>query len=585
MNDASRFSPPTAVQSEPSSSSSSAATVSHAHNSSRGPAAPMHDIDEQEDEIAASNGGREESGTMDSAEVTRSNNTYIDSLPSVYALPEVERSDSNVIEATDVIPVDVESPPLVDAQTPQYQRASLISVRVFKMTRGTKLGIAFQSVHGILRISKPPTRLLADSSLQAGDEVVSLNGIYCTGWNSNQAADLLKGTMGSISIVVEDPNGDPYGKEAIVFKDHRQDKLGIVFQNDTDGRLRIESILPNGLLGSDCPLNTDDYVISINTISCSEISSNLARSMVVESPGKVTIVATTINNEAAISNGSFILGVSSGRVANAPHATATATATEVITDEEQWGTVTDERNANPAFTSVMIFKPTQQTRLGIRLINTDGILQVSSILSDGILYSTPLKEGFIILSINSRRCKGWEASRALSVLKEAQGKLNIVTQNPNGDPHYVEAMVMKDSMQPKIGVTFKKTQGGKLRLVYIDPNGMLAESVLNKGDYVMAINSVPCQYLEANDATRLVRQAPKTVTILTKTQRSTGVVVSRISERHEAERSTELPAPLVSVSESERNKERNKVIGTCICSCSVIVVFVLIFAVAASGAL
>jgi hypothetical protein len=65
-------------------------------------------------------------------------------------------------------------------------------------------------------------------------------------------------------------------------------------------------------------------------------------------------------------------------------------------------------------------------------------------------------------------------------------------------------------------------------LDYIDPNGMLAESVLNKGDYVMAINSVPCQYLQAHDATRLVRQAPKTVTILTKTQRSTGVVVSSI---------------------------------------------------------
>jgi hypothetical protein len=553
----------------------------------------MQDIDEQEDEIAASNGGGEEFRTMDSDEGTRSNNTtYINSLPSVDALPEVERSDSNVIEATDVIPVDVESPPLVDATTPQYQRASLISVRVFKMTRGTKLGIAFKSVHGILHISKPPTRLLADSSLQAGDEVVSLNGIYCTSWNSHQAADLLKGTMGFVSIVVEDPNGDPNRKEATVFKDHPQDRLGIVFQNDMDGRLRIENILPNGFLGSDCPLNTDDYVISINAIPCSEISSNLARSMVVESPGKVTIVATTINNETAISNGSFILGVSSGRVANAPHATATATATEVITDEERWGTtITDETNANPAFTSVMLFKPSQQTKLGIRLINTDGILQVSSILSDGILCSSPVKEGFIILSINSRRCKGWEASRALSVLKEAQGKLNIVTQNPNGDPQYVEAMVIKDSMQSTIGVTFKRTQGGKLRLGYIDPDGMLAESVLNKGDYVMAINSVPCQYLEANDAARLVRQAPKTVTILNKTQRSTGVVVSRISERNEAEHSTELPALLVSVSESEvplviaseseREKDRGKQLGACICS-SVIVFFILVFA--ASGA-
>jgi hypothetical protein len=36
-------------------------------------------------------------------------------------------------------------------------------------------------------------------------------------------------------------------------------------------------------------------------------------------------------------------------------------------------------------------------------------------------------------------------------------KLNIVTQNPNGDPNYVEAMVMKSSAQPKIGATFTKT--------------------------------------------------------------------------------------------------------------------------------
>jgi hypothetical protein len=524
----------------------------------------MQDIEEQDD-ISASNGGGEEVRTIDSNEVTRSK-TYINSLPSVDALPEVERSDdSNVIEATDVVQVDVESPPLDHATIPRYQRASLISVRVFKMTRGVRLGIIFQKVHGTLQIAKLPTRLLADSSLQVGDEVVSLNGIHCASWSSTQAADLLKETMGFVSIIVEDPNGDPNEKEAIVFKDHPQDRLGISFQNDADGKLRIETIRRNGLLGFDCPLNTDDYVISINSIPCSEMNSNLARSMVVESPGKVTIVTTTVNHETetAISNGSFMMAVSPGQVANVPHATATATATEVITDEE-WGTVADETNANPAFVSVMLFKPSRQTRLGIRLINIDGILQVWRILSDGILSSSPLKEGFIILSINSRRCKEWEASRALSVLKESQGELTIVAQNPNGDPHYVEAMVMKHSQQSKIGVTFKKTEGGKLRLSNIHSNGMLAESVLNKGDYVMAINSVPCQYIEANDATRLVRQAPKTVTILTKTQRTTGVVLSRTSERHEAEHSTELPAPLESMSDEERNKMARNCIGAAI---------------------
>jgi C-terminal processing protease CtpA/Prc len=534
---------------------------------------------------------------MDSDEVTRSI-AYINSLPSVDALPEVESRNSNVIEATDVIPVlgealgaslgevlglvpgeelDVESPaPLVDVESPaQYQRASLISVRVFKTTRGTKLGIALISVNGILQISKPPTNLLADSSLQVGDEVVSLNGISCASWTSNQAADHLVGIIGLVSIVVEDPNGDPNQKEAIVFKDRPQDELGIAFQNDTDGRLRIEKIFPRGLLGSDCPLRTDDHVISINAIPCCEINSDLARSMVIESPGKVTIVASTMHHETAISNGSVIEGVSSGQEANAPHATMA----EVITDEE-WGTATDETNANPAFISVMLFKSSRQTRLGIRLINTDGILQVSSILSDGILASSPLKEGFIILSINSRQCKGWEVSRALNVLKEAQGKLNIVTQNPNGDPNYVEAMVMKSSAQSKIGATFTKTQVGKLRLSFIDPNGMLAESVLNIGDYVMAINSVPCQYLQANDATRLVRQALNTVTILTKTQRSTGVVVSMTSERHGTEnvRPTEfLPEPLVSVSEAEHRKaDAQRKLALCILFIAA-VIFLVIF--------
>jgi hypothetical protein len=542
---------------------------------------------------------------MDSDEVTRSI-AYINSLPSVDALPEVESRNSNVIEATDVIPVlgealgaslgevlglvpgeelDVESPaPLVDVESPaQYQRASLISVRVFKTTRGTKLGIALISVNGILQISKPPTNLLADSSLQVGDEVVSLNGISCASWTSNQAADHLVGIMGFVgfvSIVVEDPNGDPNQKEAIVFKDRPQDELGIAFQNDTDGRLRIEKIFPRGLLGSDCPLRTDDHVISINATPCCEINSDLARFMVIESSGKVTIVASTMHHETAISNGSVIEGVSSGQEANAPHATMA----EVITDEE-WGTATDETNANPAFISVMLFKSSRQTRLGIRLINTDGILQVSSILSGGILASSPLKAGFIILSINSRQCKGWEASRAFMVLKEAQGKLNIVTQNPNGDPNYVEAMVIKSSAQSKIGATFTKTQVGKLRLSFIDPNGMLAESVLNIGDYVMAINSVPCQYLQANDATRLVRQAPNTVTILTKTQRSTGVVVSMTSERHGSENVTEflpepLPEPLVSVSEAEHRKaDFLNEFGICILVIAPAVIFIVILVV------
>jgi hypothetical protein len=110
----------------------------------------------------------------------------------------------------------------------------------------------------------------------------------------------------------------------------------------------------------------------------------------------------------------------------------------------------------------------------------------------------------------------------------------------------------------------------------VDPNGMLAESILNKGDYVMAINSVPCQYIEANNATRLVRQAPKTVTILSKTQRS----AAGFSERHEAEHSAELPGelPLPSVSVSESGQKKpwinwSDLVGS---SCSIAVGFVLV---------
>jgi hypothetical protein len=182
----------------------------------------------------------------------------------------------------------------------------------------------------------------------------------------------------------------------------------------------------------------------------------------------------------------------------------------------------------PAFISALIFKRYTEEKLGIRLdrheINREcGKTIISLVLPDGIFFSTPLQIGHELISIDNKPCGNWAKSDIEQYLRDKKGYINVVAQDPFGDPNYVVAMIQKEHRSDLIGIVFH-WDCNRLRIKNIKPAGYAARTVLNIGDWVQAINNVPCWHVTSKTAASWIRTA-STVTVLTKTERSTGVVV------------------------------------------------------------
>jgi hypothetical protein len=451
----------------------------------------------------------------------RRTSSYYNSLPVADAEPEpvrVETVVSVTAEVVAVLDVDVDSD--TDEDSLRSTRASLISVRIFKKTRDSKLGIGFISIAGELQISKiASTGPLTTSPLRPGDRLVSLDdNRFCTNWTAAQAANHVREQVGLLSIVVKNPNGNPNAAEATVFKTSPEDRIGIVFKEE-NGRLRIGKIKDSSLLGNMSVLHAGDYVESINQIPCSYVGSSLAAEMVRDAEKLVTIL---VKNSDAIE---LSIRDMQARLSSRHLSTndIQATADEVVDLEAG---ILSETQFLPSLISVKVSKPTAGTELGINFINPEeGILQISSIIK-GLLERSPLKIGFIVISIDYKPCRDWSRQYALDYLRGKVGDVLIVAKNPNGNPSYVHTMADKPSARSKIGVTFKTSSVGPLRIGMVRPDGIFANSVLNAEDDVIAINNIPCQHMTSFEAIGITQRITDSVTILSKTWRATGVVVS-----------------------------------------------------------
>jgi hypothetical protein len=452
----------------------------------------------------------------------RRTSSYYNNLPVADAEPEPVRVETVVSVAAEVVAVDAHD---VDSDTDEDDslrgtRPSLISVRIFKNTRETKLGISFISVAGEVQICKiASTGPLARSPLRPGDRLVSLdNNRSCTNWTAAQAANHVKEKVGLLSIVVKNPNGNPNAAEATVYKTSSEDRIGISFKEE-NGRLRIGKIKDSGLLGDMSVLHAGDYVESINQISCSYVGSCLAVEMVRNAEKLVTILVKNSDATELSIRDMQALFTYSRLSTNDIQATA-----DEVMDLEAG--ILSETQFLPCLISVKVSKPTAGTKLGINFINPEeGVLQISSI-TKGLLGKSPLKSGFIVMSIDYKPCRDWSRQYALDYLRGKVGDVLIVAKNPNGNPSYVHTMADKPSARAKLGVTFKKSSQGPLKIGMVRPDGIFANSVLNAEDDVIAINNIPCQHMTSFEALGITQRIADSVTILSKTGQSTGVVVS-----------------------------------------------------------
>jgi hypothetical protein len=182
----------------------------------------------------------------------------------------------------------------------------------------------------------------------------------------------------------------------------------------------------------------------------------------------------------------------------------------------------------PAFLSALIFKRYTEEKLGIQLYRHKidrecGKTMISSILPDGIFFSTPFQIGHALISIDNISCVNRAKNDIEQYLENKKGFIDVVAQDPFGDPNYVVAMIQKEHRSDSIGISLMMKRH-RLRVSDIKPSGLAARTVLNIGDYVQSINNVPCWHVPSETAASWIRTA-STVTLVTKTERSTGVVV------------------------------------------------------------
>eukprot|EP00984_Skeletonema_dohrnii_P003762 scaffold1299_cov117-Skeletonema_dohrnii-CCMP3373.AAC.7 len=113
--------------------------------------------------------------------------------------------------------------------------------------------------------------------------------------------------------------------------------------------------------------------------------------------------------------------------------------------------------------TVTVFKPTQESKLGIGLVGTAGCIKVSSI-SPGYLFSTTrLKVGMIVESINNVQCT--DAAHGVRLLKAAERQVTIVAVHTEKTKKALKPSTYQNAKKRKAEVSKPKKAANKKQAV------------------------------------------------------------------------------------------------------------------------
>jgi predicted metalloprotease with PDZ domain len=173
------------------------------------------------------------------------------------------------------------------------RRPEFISHTFVKKSVAERLGLKLKAISPtIMAIDRAnKDSLLAQSPLQAGDKLISINTQICCKMTSEQICELLTKSTGIITIVVHNEGGVSDLVESMTTKESVEEKCGLGFRTDANNDLTIYKIFPDGKFSGSL-LNPSDKVIFVNGVftGCGTTpleAANLVRS----APKNVTVVA------------------------------------------------------------------------------------------------------------------------------------------------------------------------------------------------------------------------------------------------------------------------------------------------------
>jgi hypothetical protein len=191
-----------------------------------------------------------------------------------------------------------------------------------------------------------------------------------------------------------------------------------------------------------------------------------------------------------------------------------------------------QKRRRAAYLSATVFKPstTSKIGLGLKRVNNASYLQVSSVSTNPeyLLSGAPFQVGDYLVSINNIHCWGKRLSTVAKLLMKTTGTVTLVVENPGGDPQVVESMIMKASPISMTGLGLAHARGRReLKVSKINPEGLFADSLLSRGDTILAVNGVLCKYLkDGSEAAKLIIEARKNVSVVAEKGFDTAAVVA-----------------------------------------------------------
>lgn len=287
------------------------------------------------------------------------------------------------------------------------------------------------------------------TELKAGHVLVNVNGTVVKGLSTTEVMKLFTEAEGEVSVVAED-----VGLRIASFsKDGTNTKVGVGLK-ERYGGIVISSITDDSLMANK-DVKVGHLLLGVNGTCCKGLTPKQAISLF-KGLDSITVLAQEIG-----------------------------------------------------LTSVIIYKETEKSKVGIGLKEVDGHIIVSSLSPDGLFYDTAIKPGQRLVSVGKTDVQGKNKTEAISLIKKAVGSFTVVTD----DIGLVSIAVQKDSPTTKIGVGLN-TINGVTAISGITEDGLFAGTALKEGMRLVSVNNTLVQGLTKAEAIDLFKKATGDIFVL-----------------------------------------------------------------------
>jgi len=332
----------------------------------------------------------------------------------------------------------------------------VVTATVYRRSLDDALGLSLRQMgdSGIVITSKSPGGLFADSDLKVGMALRSINGLLCDeNLTAKEAIGMLKTIQGDLTVTAENVG---YVSAHVVKTESPSIGMGV---KTRDGQLYITTIVENGLFAN-TDLKVGMQVVTVNKKPCAGLKLKEAVALfkntedqellvLAKDPGYITVRVEKENVDAKCGIGlkemdgniyiSYIskdglfadteleIGLKAVRVNNREMKGKTALeALEAFKSAPRTVTVFAER---AGFYTITVVKEHEDDKVGIKLRAKGENIYVSSIAEDNVFAKTALEEGFRIISVNERPCRGLSPIEAIQFFAEAGQYVTVFAED------------------------------------------------------------------------------------------------------------------------------------------------------------